>query len=80
MKKILLFGMFLFLIAGISACDKKDNQQSTAKRISDGMQEVMENKNGDFEKGGYIVYDSETDSLATMTPQEYDKYSKSCSF
>ena len=75
MKKIFFFTSILLcgLCAVFLSCSSNGNEnvsdaeiaqnKELAERISIAVQEVTENESGKYDEGGYVVYDSQSDSV-----------------
>ncbi len=80
--KALCYSFVVLLMTAFCAisCNNSDdsiNEESTkssiiAERLSQGIVEIMENKNSQFNDGGYIVYDTETDSMVVCSNFIYE--------
>lgn len=46
-------------------------QKAMAARIADGLTEIMANKDGDYDDGGYIVYSAKEDSMVVVSDLVY---------
>ena len=47
-------------------------QKAMAARIADGLTEIMANKDGDYDDGGYIVYSAEEDDMVVASDIGYN--------
>ncbi len=75
--KALCYSLVLLLMTAFCAisCNNSDDPISAestkssiiAERLSQGIVEIMENKNSQFNEGGYIVYDAESDSMVVCS-------------
>lgn len=75
--KALFYSFVLLLMTAFCtiSCNNSDDSISEeppkssiiAERLSQGIVEIMENKNSQFNEGGYIVYDAESDSMVVCS-------------
>lgn len=75
--KALCYSFVLLLMTAFCAisCNNSDDSISEephkssiiAERLSQGIVEIMENKDSQYDNGGYVVYDAESDSLFTCS-------------
>ncbi len=75
--KALCYSFVLLLMTAFCAisCNNSDDsisEESTkssiiAERLSQGIVEIMENKDSQFADGGYVVYDAKSDSMMTCS-------------
>lgn len=67
---LLLMSTFCFV-----GCNNNDDPvveesasyNAIAERLSQGIVEIMQNANAQFDDGGYVVYDAKTDSMVTCS-------------
>lgn len=82
MKKTLLVSTVLAIAALFVCCstDNDDNVKTTEEaakskampeRISNALSEIIENKNGEYADGGFIVYDPSIDELVACNEMLY---------
>ncbi len=75
--KTLFYSFVLLLMTAFCAisCNNSDDSISEistkssniSERLSQGIVEIMENKDSQFDDGGYVVYDAESDSMVTCS-------------
>lgn len=83
MRKNILFSLAALMVLGLAGCgnstQKPDNDKertdSMSTRVAAALTEIMDNKDGKYSKGAFIVYDKESDTLAVLDEQEYSFYS-----
>lgn len=56
------------------AATDKAQTDSMSTRIAAALTEIMDNKEGKYSKGAFVVYDTEADSLVVLDEQEYSFY------
>lgn len=85
MRKNFLYSLAALMVLGLSlagcgnstqkpAADK-ERTDSMSTRIAAALTEIMDNKDGKYGKGAFVVYDKEADTLAVLDEQEYAFYS-----
>lgn len=76
MRKNFLYSLAALMVLGLSlagcgnsaqkpAADK-ERTDSMSSRIAAALTEIMDNKDGKYGKGAFVVYDKEADTLAVL--------------
>lgn len=84
MKKLLLMAALSSMTMVATSCSDADNgivetqaeaqaelQDSTAARIADGLAQIIDNADGKYATGGYMVYFAEDDEYFVLNDDEY---------
>ncbi len=81
MRKNFLYSLSTLIILGMGAQSCSNNEDIPATetevtngiefRIASALQEIMDNKDGQFDKGGYILYCADGDEMATCDLKGY---------
>lgn len=93
MRKNILYSLAALMVLSMGAlsCSNDEDYLATETETVDNLdyrfiaaaQEIMDNKDGKFDKGGYIIYLADEDTVGVLDVEEYSFYvflSEVCNF